>query len=181
MRALIVFGSRYGSSAEIAEEIGKIMGNEGVEVDLVDLRKNKIENIHHYDLVIVGSGIKMAKWTKEPLKFLKKNKSALKDKKVALFVSCGAPLGGKEKIDEAWELYLKKIASENLSGEPVSMGLFGGVFDPDANHGLMYKMAMKMAKKGYEKQGVDTSKRYDYRNWGEIREWASKLAEIAKE
>ncbi|MGF7118530.1 flavodoxin domain-containing protein [Methanobacterium oryzae] len=176
MKALVAFGSRYGSSTEIAEEIGKVMKNEGFEVDLVNLRKNKVDNISPYDLIVVGSGIKMGKWTKEPLKFLNKYKTALKDKKVALFVSCGATLSGKEKMDEAWKLYLKKVANENLSGEPVSMGLFGGVFDPDANQGLMYKMAMKMAKKGYEEKGVDTSKRYDYRDWDEIRNWARKLA-----
>lgn len=177
MKALIAFGSRYGSSTEIAEEIGKIMENQGVEVNLVNLRKNKVDNINNYDLIVVGSGIKMGKWTKEPLKFLNKNKSTLQDKKVALFVSCGAPLNGKEKMDEAMELYLEKIAKESLSGEPVSMGLFGGVFDPNANNGLMYKMAMKMAKKGFEEKGVDTSKRYDYRDWDEIRHWARKLAD----
>lgn len=177
MKALIVFGSRYGSSTEIAEEIGKTMENEGANVDLVNLRKNKVDNIVNYDLIIVGSGIKMGKWTKEPLKFLNKNKSTLQDKKVALFVSCGAPLSGKKKMDEAMKLYLEKVANENLSGEPVSMGLFGGVFDPDANNGLMYKMAMKMAKKGFEEKGVDTSKRYDYRDWDEIRDWARKLAD----
>jgi menaquinone-dependent protoporphyrinogen oxidase len=178
MRALVAFGSRYGSSTEIAEEIGKVMENQGVEVDLVNLRKNKVDTIDNYDLIVVGSGIKMGKWTKESLKFLNKNKSALQNKKVALFVSCGAPLNGEEKMDEARELYLEKVAKENLSGEPVSMGLFGGVFDPDANHGLMYKMAMKMAKKGFEEKGVDTSKRYDYRDWNEIRDWARRLTEI---
>lgn len=178
MKALVAFGSRYGSSAEIAEEIEKVMENEGVTVNLVNLRKNKLDDINHYELIVVGSGIKMGKWTKEPLKFLNKNKSALQDKKVALFVSCGAPLEGEEKVDEARELYLEKVAKENLSGEPVSMGLFGGVFDPNANHGLMYKMAMKMTKKGFEEKGVDTSKRYDYRDWDEIRDWARRLAEI---
>lgn len=177
MRVLVAFGSRYGSSTEIAEEIGKVMENQGVEVDLVNLRKNKVDNIDNYELIVVGSGIKMGKWTKESLKFLNKNKSTLKDKKVALFVSCGAPLNGEEKMDEARELYLEKVAKENLSCEPVSMGLFGGVFDPDANHGLMYKMAMKMAKKGFEEKGVDTSKRYDYRDWNEIHDWARKLTE----
>lgn len=177
MKALVAFGSRYGSSTEIAEEIGKVMENQGVEVDLVNLRKNKVDKIDNYDLIVVGSGIKMGKWTKESLKFLNKNKSTLQNKKVALFVSCGAPLSGEEKMDEARELYLEKVAKENLSGEPVSMGLFGGVFDPNANHGLMYKMAMKMAKKGFEEKGVDTSKRYDYRDWNEIRDWARKLTE----
>lgn len=178
MKALVAYGSRYGSAEEIAEEIRKVLENEGVEVDLVNLRKNKVDSISPYDLIVVGSGIKMGKWTKEPLKFLEKNKSTLQDKKIALFVSCGAALEGKEKIEEAMELYLEKVARENLEIEHVSMGLFGGVFDPNGNHGLMYKMAMKMAKKGFEEKGIDTSKRYDYRDWDEIRAWTRNLAKI---
>ncbi len=174
MKVLIAYGSRYGSAEEIAHEIGKIMEDEGAEVDVVNLRKNRIEDIGPYDLILVGSGIKMGKWTKETLKFIDMNISPIKNKKIALFVSCGAAMEGEEKKEEARELYLEKVARDH-SLKPVSMGLFGGVFDPDGGHGLMYKMAMKMAKKGFEEKGIDTSKRYDYRDWDEIRSWAREL------
>ena len=65
MKALIVYGTRYGTAAEIAEEIRKIIENEGAEVDLADSRGLKDCNISPYDLMIVGSGIKIGKWTKK--------------------------------------------------------------------------------------------------------------------
>lgn len=69
------------------------------------------------------------------------------------------------------------MALKYLSGKPVAMGLFGSVYDPNAKHGLMYKFATKfIIKKELEKQGIDTSKRLDYRNWDEIRAWARDLA-----
>ena len=36
-------------------------------------------------------------------------------------------------------------------------------------HGLMYKFTRGFIKKELEKQGIDTSKRYDYRDWDAIR------------
>lgn len=175
MKTLIVYGTRYGTAAEIAEEIGKIMENEGVKVDLVDSRGLKDCDVSPYDLVVVGSGIKIGKWTKGSLKFLKDNKLGLKDKKVALFVTCGAA-NLPETVAEGQEKYLDEVAEKYLANKPVSTGLFGSVYDPDAKHGLMYKLANKfMVKKELEKQGKDTNKRHDYRNWDEIRAWARDL------
>jgi menaquinone-dependent protoporphyrinogen oxidase len=64
MKTLIVYGTRYGTAAEIAEEIGKVIESEGLEVDLVDSRSLKDCDVSLYDLVILGSGIKIGKWTK---------------------------------------------------------------------------------------------------------------------
>jgi menaquinone-dependent protoporphyrinogen oxidase len=181
MKALIVYGTRYGTAAEIAEEIGKVIESEGLEVDLVDSRSLKDCDVSIYDLVIVGSGIKIGKWTKGSLKFLEKNKSALSNKKVALFVTCGAA-NMEETMAEGQEKYLDDVAEKYLSGKPVSTGLFGSVYDPNAKHGLMYKLATKfIIKKELEKQGIDTSKRLDYRDWDEIHAWALSLASMIKQ
>lgn len=175
MKALIIYGTRYGTAAQIAEEIGKVIENEGVEVDLADSRDLKDCDVSPYDLVVVGSGIKIGKWTKKSLKFLEKNKSALSNRKVALFVTCGAA-NDEKTMAEGQEKYLDDVAEKYLSGKPMATGLFGSVYDPNANHGLMHKFAARfMIKKELDKQGIDTSKRLDYRNWDEIRAWARDL------
>lgn len=178
MKSLIVYGTRYGTAAEIAGEIGKAMKNEGVKVDLIDSRGLKNCDVSPYDLVVVGSGIKIGKWTKGSLNFLKNNKSALKDKKVALFVTCGAANDPKT-VAEGQEKYLDDVAEKYLQNEPVATGLFGSVYDPNAKHGLLFKVANKfIIEKELEKQGKDISKRHDYRNWDEIRAWARGLADM---
>ena len=180
MKALIVYGTRYGTAAEIAEEIRKFIENEGIEVDLIDSRGIKNHDISHYDMVIVGSGIKIGKWTKGALKFMENNKFALADRKVALFVTCGAA-NMEETTAEGQEKYLDEVAEKYLSNKPVATGLFGSVYDPNAKHGLMYKLATKfIVKKGLDKQGIDTSKRLDYRDWDEIRAWALNLTNMLK-
>lgn len=180
MKALVVYGTRWGTATEIAEEIRKTMINEGLETDLIDARGLKDFDISPYGLVVVGSGIKIGKWTKSAQKFLKNYKSELANKKVALFVTCGAA-NKEETCQEGWDKYLKKVAAEKLVNEPVDMALFGSVYDPDAKLGFMYNMVKKSIKKDLESQGLDPNVRHDYRDWDEIRAWAKGLAEMIKE
>ena len=175
MKALVVYGTRYGTATEIAEEISRVLEDDGLEVDLRDARKLKNNDVSLYDLVVVGSGIKIGKWTKGSLNFLKKNKESLKDKKVALFVTCGAA-NVPETVAEGQEKYLDEVAEKYLINKPVTTGLFGSVYDPNAKHGLMFKMANKfIIEKELKKQGKDITKVQDYRNWDEIREFARNL------
>jgi len=180
MKALVVYGTRYGTATGIAEEISRVLEDEGLEVDLKNAKKLKKHDIAPYELVVVGSGIKMGKWTKDSLKFLKDNKTGLKDKKVALFVTCGAA-NDPETVAEGQEKYLDEVAEKYLINKPVPTGLYGSYYDPEANHGLLYKLTSKWIKDELKKQGKDIDKPYDYRNWDEIRAWARKLAEVAKQ
>ncbi|HOI39261.1 MAG TPA: flavodoxin domain-containing protein [Methanobacterium sp.] len=179
MKALVAYGSRYGTAAEIAEEIAGVMREEEIEVDLADVKSVKDGDVSPYDLVVVGSGIKMGKWTKQSLKFLKKNKEALASRKVAIFVSCGSANEEKTR-PEGQKKYLDEVAQKNLINPPVATGLFGSVYDPEAKHGFMYNFYIRFAKKEMEEQGIDPNKRQDYRDWDGIRSWARGLADLLK-
>ena len=174
MKALVVYGTRYGTAFEIAVEISKVLKKGNFEVELVNAKGNEEYDISPYNLVVVGSGIKMGKWTKESQKFLKNNEDMLSTRKVALFVSCGAA-NDKKTIAEGQEKYLDMFAKKNLKNKPIATGLFGSIYDPNANHGLLYKMVNISIKKEVKKQGKNPNKRYDYRNWEEIRLWTEKI------
>ena len=61
MKALVVYGTRYGTAAEIAEEIAKVLKDEQLDVDLMNAKSAKNFDVSPYDLLVVGSGIKMGK------------------------------------------------------------------------------------------------------------------------
>jgi len=176
MNALVVFGTRYGSTAKIAEEIGAVLSDEGFKVRVVNAAKDTISDISEFDVVIVGSGIKMGKWTKETLNFLKKFEADLSRKKVALFVSCGYSRE-PDKVDEARENFLIKVADRYPSIKPVSLGLFGGVFAFN-RYGFAERLVFRGIKKELEKQGIETKKPYDFRDWEKIREWTRSVIQI---
>ena len=129
-KALIVYGTRYGAAASTSEEIANILRQKGLDVEVVNAKEEKVKDIAQYDLIVVGSGIQINRWTGEPEDFLKKHQKELSTKKLALFVCCGSATD-KTKPDaalKARQKYLEeKAAKYHL--QPVALGLFGGIYN----------------------------------------------------
>ena len=79
-KSLIVYGTRYGAAASTSEEIANTLRQKGIETEVMNAKQQKIKDITPYDLLIVGSGIQIHRWTSEPEKFLKKFKNELAGK-----------------------------------------------------------------------------------------------------
>jgi menaquinone-dependent protoporphyrinogen oxidase len=182
-KALIVFGTRYGATASTSEEIAEVLRQEGFDVRVVNAKKDKVQDITEYELVIVGSGIQINRWTKEPEKFLKKFQKELAKKKVAMFVCCGSaePLDDKtdkaKSIENARKKYLEeKAAKYNL--QPIALGLFGGVYNFN-NVPWLFGKFMESIKPQLEEAGVKQTKLglYDTRDLNAIRSWAKEVAQ----
>jgi len=173
VKILVVYGTRWGSTADVAKKIGQAFINSGNTVDIVDAKKEK-PTIDPYDLVVVGSGISMGKWTKETLSFLHDNASNLRNKKTAFFVCCGLVLreGGLEKTRAD---YLIKIAEDNKLN-PLTYGAFGGYIDFTGDYGLFSTLFVNASKKKCKEIGIDTTKPYDFRDWNDITNWAESLS-----
>ena len=60
-KALIVYGTRYGATANTSEVIADTLRQVGYEVIIVDSKKEKVQSINEFNLIIVGSGIQMGK------------------------------------------------------------------------------------------------------------------------
>lgn len=173
-KVLICYGTRYGSTGEIAENIGETLRNRGAMVEIVNLKQSKVKDLKSFDFIIVGSGIQMGRWTKEPLKFIKKNRDILSRKKVALFVSCMSATK-PETCAQGRRDYLDKINTDFPEIEPVSMGLFGGMIDPTRG-GRMTKGLMTALLKEFTKEGEEPPEYVDLRDWEQIRLWAENLS-----
>lgn len=173
MRALVAYGTRYGSTTGIAEKIKEVLESHEIEVDLVNLGKEKVRDLD-YDLIVCGSGIQVGNWTKDSLKFLEKNADEIRKKKHALFATSGEARD-KSKRDEYTIQYVAQIA-ERFELDPVSLGLFVGAFDM-SKYSFPVKLVMKVLTKDLEEEGYDLKKPVDLREWDMIEGWAQKLVE----
>ena len=179
MKVLIAYGTRYGSTTEIANKIGKVLGKNRAVVDIINLHEKKVKDVSAYDLVVVGSGIKMGSWTRKAVGFLERFETDLAGRKVAFFVSC-MDAHYPEKRKEAHEKYLKDIARRYPHIEPCKFGLFGGVIDVN-RYGFGARLIMKGLAKEFEKDGIDVNKPNDFRDWDEIEKWAGKLIDDCRD
>jgi menaquinone-dependent protoporphyrinogen oxidase len=179
-KALIIYGTRYGATASTSEEMAKIFRQEGLDTQVVDAGKEKIGDISQYNLIVVGSGIQINRWTGAPEKFIKKHQKELVNKKVALFVCCGAAsIETQEDEDKSKELknkYLNEKAAK-FGLEPIALGFFGGVYNYN-NVPWWAKKAMEADRQRVEASAKQTEPGvYDARNWDVIKAWAKEVAQ----
>jgi menaquinone-dependent protoporphyrinogen oxidase len=184
MKALIVYGTRYGATSGTSKQIAKTLNEEGFDTHVVNAKEEKIDSITEYDLVIVGSGMKIDRWTKEPESFLKKFKKDLMKMKVALFVSSAMQAlylheENTEAMERAKKKYLEEKA-EKYSLNPVAMAIFGGVLDYD-NMGWMTKKTVGQLWRKFEEAGYEKKDgKYDTRDWDVIQKWTKELVSKIK-
>jgi menaquinone-dependent protoporphyrinogen oxidase len=181
MKTLIVYGTRYGATASTSEEIATVLRDEDFTVRVVNAKEEKVDDISEYELIIVGSGMKINRWTKEPENFLKKFQKELSKKKVVIFVSSAIKAiydheENSEELEKAQKKYLDEKA-EKYSLKPVVMTIFGGVLNYD-NMGWMARKTVGQLYRKYEAMGIEKKDGVYYtRNWDVIRKWTKELAQ----
>ncbi len=175
--AVVAYGTKYGTTAKVAEEIASALRAKGIETTVADFRNTRVE-ANGYDLVVVGSSIMIGKWSKGAIEFLERSKDELSKKKVALFVCCGDVTTGTESPEYYHKKYLDDIAEKYGIVSPYEKGLFGGTVDFNSYNPLVRAIVKKIWKdkrKDYEAKGYDFSKFCDFRDWNSIKTWAASL------
>jgi menaquinone-dependent protoporphyrinogen oxidase len=180
-KILIAYGTRYGATASTVEEIAKVLRDEGFELKVVNLKEEKVRDISEFELVIIGSGMKIEMWTSKAKAFLNKFSSDLKKKKVAIFVSSGGRAlmeykGEQDEIARITKKYLEDKASK-YGLKPISMTMFGGIWDYN-QMGKIYRKFLDAEKENFLPAGFKETEPgvYDSRDWDKIHNWAKELA-----
>jgi len=159
---LIVYGSYAGSTAEIATKMKITLDNLNCKTVLMPASATQTD-LTKYDLIVIGSAIHGDRPHENVVKFIEVNRSALSKKKVAVFAVCSTITSTNAKRKVHALTYPDKIANGlNL----IDKAVFGGIVGQAGWFGnFMGKMIL----------GVTPG---DYRNWDEIRTWATALVKI---
>ena len=164
-KILVAYASCTGSTAEVAEKIGKNLEASGVEVDVCEV--GEITTVSEYQAVVLGSAVQAQKWLPEAVRFVDTFQRELAQKPCAMFTLCmtlAMKNGEKYRADiESWlEPVRRKL-------NPVSEGLFAGVLDiskiPSFSERLKFRMSVLF---GVWKAG-------DNRDWDAIQKWIDGL------
>jgi len=181
-KLLIAYGTRYGSTEEISQEIAKTLGEKGMESELFNLGIIKSKNwpqLDDYDGFIIGTSLKINSWKKQVKTFLEKNKDKFKGKKFGVF-TCGAYAIAEPA--EANEDITKRLM-KNFELKADIYDAFGSILDfsEDTNVGRAGMLALKATAFGLEKdKGMTFDKEgcNDFRDWDKIRSFAESFADI---
>ena len=161
-RILVAFATRAGSTAEVAEAIGKALGASGAAVDVCPVKD--IHDLSPYRAVVLGSPIRMGHWLPEAVAFLKAHRAELSRVPVACFVTCvtltNDTVGNRRTVDA----YLDPVRAIL---RPVSVGLFAGVMD-GSKLSFLDRLMMRATK----------TPEGDFRKWDEIHLWGESLQTV---
>lgn len=172
----MAFGTRFGSTEGVADEIASVLRAQGTSVTVLDLRSEENGDIDGSDLIVVGSGIFMGSWSAGAQRFMEHYGPRLARKRVALFACSGDAVLGRNTPEECRMMYLDDVARRYSIPDPFSMALFGGVIDFD-EHMFLVKAVLEspgMKTRMWEK-GAYLNGRFDFRDWDEIRRWTNTL------
>ncbi len=175
-KVLICYGTRYGTTTEVVQEMSNTAREFGAQVDVVQLEKGTpFPAPEGYDLVIIGSGIRAGQWTKEPLEFIEQKLESLSKIKVALFVVSGYA-GNPDKVAEAQSEYLDKMSEKYPGLSPISTALIGGVFEFQ-KYNLVVRALVKNIVKNQIPPGEKIPEKIDFRDWDMIRDWVKGIVQ----
>ncbi|MGD0996091.1 MAG: flavodoxin domain-containing protein [Candidatus Bathyarchaeia archaeon] len=122
-KTLIAYETKGGATEEAARKIADVLRSKyQLEVDLVDLKEQKVPDIAQYQSVVIGGGVRVGKVYDKTLKFLE---SDLSGKRVAFFVS-SAEAGTPGSYEKAKIKFVENTLSKYPNINAVATEAFGG-------------------------------------------------------
>ncbi len=122
-KTLIAYVTKGGVTEESARKIADILRSKyQLEVDLVDLKEQKVPDLTMYKNIVVGAGVRGGRVYGKALKFLEND---LSGKNIAFYVS-STWAGTPGSYDNAKAKFVEKTFSKYPKINPVSTEAFGG-------------------------------------------------------
>lgn len=169
-KILVTYASRAGSTAGVAEAIGKTLAESGAQVDVLAMQT--VKDLTPYGAVVAGSAIQNKQWLLEAMQFMQTHRAALSEKPFAAFLVC---MTLAMKNAGQYRSFVADFLDPVRSlVKPVSEGLFAGVLDirkvPSASDRFKFRLSVLF---GVWSEG-------DHRDWNAIRLWAAGLPPLLR-
>ncbi len=164
-KILVTYASQTGSTAGVAEAIGKTLAESGAQVEVRPMAD--VQDLTPYRAVVAGSAIHGAKWLPEAMQFMQTHQAELARKPFAAFLVCMTLAMSKD--DKYREYVTNWLQPVRALVKPVSEGLFAGMSDvgqvKSFRDRLMFRLSIIL---GVWPEG-------DHRDWNAIHAWAESL------
>jgi menaquinone-dependent protoporphyrinogen oxidase len=164
VRILVAYATRNGSTADIAQIIGRELVSAELTVDVSELKT--VSTLAGYRAVVIGGPLYMGSVDGAVGKFVGKNREQLLNLPVAAFVVGLAP---KNPDPGAVEMAIGALKKSLEPLTPVSSVMFAGKLDPAKLSFIQRKMTELV------KSPVG-----DFRDWDAIAAWARELPGMMK-
>ena len=171
---LVVYGTEEGQTADVATRITEVIEDRTHDVTTVDVESISDDtSVETFDAALIGSSIHVGKHNEEIRSFVTAQQEALRTRPTGFFqLSLSSAVDDENRRAEA-ATYMEEFLEET-GWSPDRIGLFGGALRY-SKYGFLKRLMMKqIAKKATG--DVDTSRDYEYTDWGEVEAFAADFA-----
>ena len=154
---LVTYGTKNGSTGEIARFIASVLRREGLEADVRPAAE--VVDMTPYDAVVIGGALYMGRWHRDAGRFTRRHRRALRERPVWLFSSGPLDPSASERdippVSGAERAIDRTDAREHVT--------FGGRLETGAK-GRIARMILDQHRGG------------DFRDFARIDAWATGVA-----
>ena len=161
-KVLVAYATKYGATKEIAERMGEVLGQAGVQADVQPAER--VKDLDPYKAVVLGSAVYAGSWRKEAVAFLEAHEKALAQRPAWIFSS--GPTGNADPVAimKGWRFpEAQRPIADRI--KPREIVMFHGVLDIKR-----MSFAERTIIKGMK---APTG---DFRDWTAITAWAQGIA-----
>ena len=123
---LVTYGTKHGSTIEVAEAIATELRSDGGVVDVTAAAE--VRTLDGYSAVVLGGALYMGRLHADAAGFLKRNRHALAEMPLAVFALGPKTMAAGEVA--ASRKQLEHALADVPEVTPVEVTIFGGVVDP---------------------------------------------------
>ena len=168
-RILVTYGTKYGSTAEIAARVGQRFADAGFDTDV--LHANLGIHVAKYDGFVVGSPMYAGTWLPDPSLLLVVNKEHVATPPVALFSVGMIDVKHPGKLREEHDAWVgKAFVDEGIELNVVATGVFNGYY---SLRNLPWWMR-------FVESILRVTPRGDHRDWERIERWSDETAQTMR-
>jgi menaquinone-dependent protoporphyrinogen oxidase len=162
MTVLVAAASKHDATQEIAEAIGRVLAERGLDVQVKPVEA--VEDVQRYDAVVLGSAVYVGKWMAEARRFVEQHADELAARPTWLFSS--GPIGDPPRPEAGTAVDVDAIVAATHAREH---RLFAGKLD---------KSRLAFAERAVAR--AVRAPEGDFRAWEEIEAWAADIAEAVR-
>jgi menaquinone-dependent protoporphyrinogen oxidase len=166
-KIIVTYASQGGSTAGVAEAIGRRLRENGAEVDV--LQVERVRDLSAYQAVVLGSAVHSGKWLPTALRFTEHHQAALRRIPTAIFQVCLTLACDNPQYHAMAPTWLAPLRAQL---QPLAEGSFAGALWPARYARLSEKIGLHIFLAAIRlKPG-------DYRDWSAIHAWTDKAGPL---
>lgn len=161
MRILVTAATKYGATGEIAQAIGAVLSERGLDTTVVP--PEQVQGLDDYDAVVLGSAVYAGHWLQPARELVDRSSEALAARPVWLFSS--GPIGDPPKPEE----------------DPVDVAEIMGATKAREHRVFAGKLVKRQLS--FPDKAIASALRVpegDFRDWEEVKAWAAGIADAQR-